>query len=159
VVETKTPANTDEWRIQADTISLKNGGINFTDESLATPTSTSFNPINFSLNGYDNQPGIKLPIKLEIGVNKGGSLKLDGDGSLMPLAAKLDVNLENLDLAKFQNYFAQFIHLDVIDGRLNIGGKLNMALDKQLDLTFNGNASIPDFLTRDQRIHKDSSNG
>lgn len=143
------------WLLHAKALSLINCGLNFTDASLATPTTINLNPINLSLTDFNSDAKTKMPLGFSMGVNKNGMVKLDGDVSLTPLAANLAVDIKNIDLEKFQNYYAQFIRLDVIDGMLGIDGKLAATINDKVDLTFSGNATVADFLTRDQRIHKD----
>ena len=117
----------------------------------------NFKPINLKLTNYSNKSGAKLPVQLSVGMNKTGLITLKGDTVIEPLSAKLDLDVKNIDLEKFQPYFDKFVRLDVIDGALHIDGKVSVAKQSQdkLDVKFKGNTGIASLLTRDQTLHKD----
>lgn len=153
------PINTGQkktpWHITADSITLKNGVLNFQDLSLPKPFTLSLKPIDFKLAGYTNQAGAKLPFELHAGIDKSGLINLDGSATITPPSAIMDIDVKDIDLANYQPYFDRIIRLDVIDGLLAVNGQLSIAKRDKLELTFNGNTGIAEFLTRDQRVHKD----
>ena len=138
-------------------MALTNFGLNFEDQTLKKPVAMNFKPINFKLTNYSNKNGAKLPVQLSVGMNKTGLITLKGDTVIEPLSAKLDLDVKNIDLEKFQPYFDKFVRLDVIDGALHIDGKVSVAKQSQdkLDVKFKGNTGIASLLTRDQTLHKD----
>ena len=143
------------WRVSVDKAVLSNADVEFTDDTLSTPTTTNIKPINLTTSHYNSQPNNLMPLEFNLGINGNGSIKLTGNVGMTPPSAKLDVAVQGIELEKFHDYFDQFINLDLIDGSLNINGHLNYANSDKLDLVFEGDSNITDFLTRDQRIHKD----
>ncbi|MDD1636699.1 MAG: DUF748 domain-containing protein, partial [Methylococcaceae bacterium] len=145
------------WKINVNDIALTNFGLNFEDQTQTKPVATNFKPINLTLTNYSNKSGAKLPVQLSVGVNKTGLIKLKGDTVVEPFSAKLDLDVKNIDLEKFQPYFDKFVRLDVIDGAAHIDGKVSVAKQSQdkLDVKFKGNTGITRLLTRDQTLHKD----
>ncbi|MGZ8151840.1 MAG: DUF748 domain-containing protein [Methylovulum sp.] len=145
------------WKINIKNIALNNFSGAFEDRTLKKPTIVNFKGVNFKLTDYSNKTGVKLPFKLDVGVNKTGVIKLSGDTVLDPLTANTNIDIKDIELEKFQPYYDKFVRLDVIDGGLNIAGNLAIAETPQdkLDVKFNGNAGIADLLTRDQKVNKD----
>ena len=145
------------WKINVNNLAFTNFGLNFEDQTQKKPVVMNLRPINLKLTNYSNKDGAKLPVQLSIGMNKTGLIALKGDTVIEPLSAKLDLDIKNIDLEKFQPYFDKFVRLDVIDGALNIDGKVSVAKQKEdkLDVKFKGNTGIANLLTRDQILHKD----
>ena len=143
------------WLVSVDKAALSNASAEFTDDTLSTPTTTKIKPLNLKTSHYNSQPNNLMPLEFTMGINDNGSIKLTGDVSVTPPSVKLDVEVKGVELEKFHDYVDQFINLDLIDGSLNINGHLNYASNDKLDLVFEGDTNITDFLTRDQRIHKD----
>ncbi|MGR9000258.1 MAG: DUF748 domain-containing protein, partial [Gammaproteobacteria bacterium] len=145
------------WKIKVNSMALTNFGLNFEDQTLKKPVAMNFKPINFKLTNYSNKSGAKLPVQLSVGMNKTGLITLKGDTVIEPFSAKLDVDVKNIGLEKFQPYFDKFVRLDVVDGALHINGKVSVAKQAKdkLDVKFKGDTGIASLLTRDQTLHKD----
>ena len=162
IIIEKTVAKTVEpqtatWKIKVNNMALTNFGLNFEDQTLKKPVGMNLKPINLKLKNYSNKKGAKFPVQLSVGMNKTGLITLKGDTVIEPLSARLDLDVKNIDLEKFQPYFDKFVHLDVVDGALHIDGKVSVAKQAQdkLDIKFKGDAGIASLLTRDQTLHKD----
>ncbi|MCX7096909.1 MAG: DUF748 domain-containing protein [Methylococcales bacterium] len=149
----KSPA----WDIKVSSLELTDWGLNFEDQTQKKPVVMSFKPINFKLSQYSNQNGRPLPVQLSVGLINKGSISLKGDAVIEPLAAKLDMDVKNVDLEKLQPYFDKFLRLEFVDGALNIDGNVLIASkgEDKLDVKFKGNTGIARLLTRDLLEHKD----
>ncbi len=145
------------WDIKVASVDLINFGLDFDDKTLKTPVKLKLQPIKFNVTDYSNMPFIKTPIQILVGINNQGSIKLQGNSVTEPFALDGDVNVENIDLENFQAYYEKLVHLDVIDGALNMQGKLIFAkLDQDRpDIQFMGDVEIARLLTRDQVVNKD----
>ncbi len=143
------------WQIVAEHINLNNSAVSFTDHTLTSPQTVHFKPINLTLTGYGSHNTSPLPVKLNVGVNGGGSVKINGKLTPSPLSASLDVEVKNIDLEKFDGYFSHFVQLNLVDGRANLDGHLTLTAQEPLALTFQGNLTVADLLTRDRRVFKD----
>ncbi len=146
-----------DWLLNINTLELNNYAVNFEDRTLKKPVKMTAKPINLKVSNITNKPEAKLPFQLDIGVNKTGSIKLKGDTVISPLAAKIDLDIKNIDLDTFQPYVDKFARLDVLDGKFNIAGKLavQQPKDKPLDVKFKGSTGIANLLTRDHIQSKD----
>jgi outer membrane protein OmpA-like peptidoglycan-associated protein len=146
-----------DWLIKVNNLALDNFALTFEDKTLKKPVVMTASPINLKLNNFVSKLDTKLPFQLDIGINKTGSIKLNGDAVIAPLVAKIDVDVRNIDLDTFQPYVDKFARLDVLDGKFNINGKLavQQPKDKPLDVKFKGNSGIASLLTRDHIQSKD----
>ncbi len=153
------PVETDNkpWDVQVKNVSINNFGLNFEDQSLKKPATMTAKPINVKLTDLSTKAGAKLPFQVNLGINKNGSIKLNGDAVISPLAAKIKIAVKDIDLEKFQPYVEKFAKLDIIDGAFNVDGNLTLATKAQdkLDIKFKGNTGIAKLLTRDQIKNKD----
>ncbi len=145
------------WGIKIADVDITNLALDFEDRTLKSPIKVNFKPIDFKVTDYNNIQNVKTPIKMQVGINNGGSVNMQGNTVLDPFSAEVDVKVENVDLEKFQSYYEKFVRLDVIDGALNINGKLSFAkLDQDRpDIQFMGDVGIDRLLTRDQILNKD----
>ena len=146
-----------DWLLNINTLELNNYRVNFEDRTFKNPVKMTAKPINFKVSNITNKPGAKLPFQLDMGMNKTGSIKLKGDAVISPLSAKIDVDVKNIDLEKFQPYVDKFARLDVLDGQFRVDGKLAVEQppEKPLGVKFTGNTGIANLLTRDQLQNKD----
>lgn len=162
-IPVKTAANPAEpakapWLVNVNSVALTNTGIEFEDRTTKKkPALISVSPIDFKLNQFTTKNGAKFPFQLRAGVNKTGSIKLNGDTVIEPLHLQSAIDVKNIALDKFQPYVDQFAHLDIIDGKLNIDGNATVSMDKKNgpDIKFKGNSGIVNLITRDRKLNKD----
>jgi hypothetical protein len=143
------------WQFAIDQFTLKNGVIDFEDQTLTKPFNFRIKPIDLTLNQISTQSASGTTVELNATLNQDGAIQVKGDLGLTPPNAQLNLAISHIDLTKYQAYFDRFIRLDVIDGLLAVNGQLKVNKGEQLDLKFTGNAQIAQFLTRDQRVNKD----
>ncbi|MGZ8165367.1 MAG: DUF748 domain-containing protein [Methylobacter sp.] len=145
------------WNITINNIALNNFGAVFEDQTLKKPVSMTAKPIDFKLTNFSTKSGAKLPFQLSIGVNKTGSIKLDGDTVIEPFSTQLALDIKDIALEKFQPYADKFARLDIIDGKFNMDGKVSVAKleNSKLDVKFKGNSGVASLITRDQLLNKD----
>lgn len=143
------------WQISAEKINLSDSEIGFSDRSLKTPVNIKIKPVNLTITGYNSQKTTPFPVQLDFITHGGGNAKINGKIGLSPVTADLDVTINKIALEKMNGYFSKFIQLNLIDGRANIDGHVKLAGQEPLAVSFKGNLSVTEFLTRDQRIFKD----
>lgn len=143
--------------IKINTIELTNFGTTFEDKTQVKPVMVTLKPIDFKLTAYSNKTGVKLPFQLTVGINKTGSIQVNGDTVFEPFATNLSINAKAINLEPFQSYLEKIAHLDIIDGQLTTTGKLAVTMpdNQPLELKFTGDSSISQLITRDQKFHKD----
>jgi hypothetical protein len=149
--------STPPWVVNINQMALTKLESIFEDQSQNKPVITTLKALDFKLTGYNNQSAAKLPFQLHSGVNKTGSIQLNGDIVLEPFSAQLAINAKAIELAPFQAYFEKLAHLDIIDGKFTTNGKLTIAIPEKQppDLKFTGDSSITELVTRDQNRHRD----
>ncbi|WP_394754675.1 DUF748 domain-containing protein [Crenothrix sp.] len=144
------------WKIKVDKLALTDFGVDFEDKSLAKPVTMSARPIDVQLKNFTNKTGVALPLQLSVGINKTGSIKVDGNATIQPFSTQLKVAVTDIALEKFQPYVDKFARLDIIEGNFNVDGKLALAKKTDtMDVKFKGNTNIAKLLTRDQLVNKD----
>lgn len=145
------------WNIKINNIALNNFSAVFEDQTLKKPVSMSAQPIDFKLTNFSSKTGAKLPFQLSIGINKTGSIKLDGDIVIEPFSTQLALDIKDIALEKFQPYVNKFARLDIIDGKFNMDGNVSVAKleNSKLDVKFKGNSGVASLITRDQLLNKD----
>ncbi|SJM91141.1 hypothetical protein CRENPOLYSF2_2070003 [Crenothrix polyspora] len=155
VVASKKTTDT-QWKIKVNKLALTDFGLDFEDKSLAKPVTMSARPIDVQLKNFTNKTGASLPLQLSVGINKSGSIKIDGNVTVEPFSTQLTVAVNKIALEKFQPYVDKFARLDIIQGNLNVDGKLSFAKKaSDLDVKFKGNTNVADLVTRDQIQNKD----
>ena len=145
------------WGIKVDNVEFTNFGATFEDKTLSKPLSISVKPLTLKLSQLSNATGAKLPFELNSGINNSGSLYLKGHAGLSPFAAQSDIEVNAINLEKFQSYIDKFAHLDLIKGVFSLDGKMDVVRGEQgeLDVKFKGNTGIARLITRDQIQNKD----
>ncbi len=145
------------WGIKIDNVELTDFGAVFEDKTLPKPLSITVKPLTLKLSHLSNTMGAKLPFELNTGINNSGSLYLKGNAGLSPFAAQSDIEINAVNLEKFQSYVDKFAHLDLIKGVFSLDGKLDVVRGEQgeLDVKFKGNTGIARLITRDQIQNKD----
>jgi hypothetical protein len=143
--------------IKINSIALTNFATTFEDRTLSKPIIMTVKPIDFKLTAYSNKTGTKLPFQLNVGINKTGSIQVNGNTVIEPFATDMSINAKAIDLVPFQAYLEKIAHVDIIDGQLTTNGNLTVTMpeNQPLDLKFTGDSSINQLVTRDQKFHKD----
>jgi hypothetical protein len=146
-----------DWQVNVDKLELLDYVFNFEDRSLKKIAKFTAKPINLQVTDISNKPDSKLPFKLDVVLNKSGSIKLKGDAVITPLTAKVDVAIKGIALEDLQPYVDKFARLDVLDGEFNLNGSLALSQppEKPLDVKFKGNTGVAKLLTRDKIQSKD----
>jgi len=154
-----TPAEPEQapWSISINNIALNNFGLTFEDRTLKKPVTVTAKPLNLKLTNFSNKAGAGLPFQLSASINETGSIELDGNAVAEPLSAQIAFDVKGIALENFQAYVDKYARLDVIDGTLEVDGKVSVAksAEEKLDVKFSGNTKIADLLTRDQLKNKD----
>lgn len=143
------------WTVRLAELALHDYQIHFTDFSQAKPAEFKLSELNCKLQNFSSDLAGKVPLQFSTRLNQAGSLALNGDMLLQPFAADWDVQIKNLQLKPFQPYLEPFIKLELVDGDVNLAGKLHLAVAEPFQLKFTGDADIDNLLTRDQLKNKD----
>ncbi len=152
-----TPANSaaQPWQIKIDELALANYQIQFTDRSQAKPVEMVLTALNCKVQKFNTASEDKLPVDFSTRINKNAELKLNGTLGLSPLTTDWTVALNDLKLSTFQTYIDPYLNLDLVDGYFNTQGHLQLAMQDDVQLTFQGETHIDGLITRDKLKNKD----
>jgi uncharacterized protein DUF748 len=150
-------AETSPFVVEVANLALDGFGVNFEDRTQKKPVVFTLQQLAFKTSGFSNKPGAKIPVLLSTGVNKDGKVSAEGETVLDPLAMELALAVDHFALKDFQPYVEKFVQVDIIDGNLNVDGKVSVALAENdaFDVKFQGDTNIMKFHTRDQLLDKD----
>ncbi len=143
------------WLITLNDLSLTNYQLRFTDHSQPKPEVMVLSELNCKLQNFSTAAGGKFPLQVSTRFNKSGALTLSGDVSPEPFNANWSIELRDISLKTFQSYIDPFVALELVDGDFNTRGKLTLKTADELQVGFQGDASIDNLITRDKVKNKD----
>ncbi|GAB4354484.1 MAG: DUF748 domain-containing protein [Candidatus Abyssubacteria bacterium] len=123
-VDEKEESAAEDWLVTIKEAAFKNYGVSFEDRTFDKPVQTSLEPINISLKNVSSQKGTKVNVALDLGINESGVISAEGVASPMPLFADLALDISQVALRPFNPYAESFVNLDIMDGALNLQGRL-----------------------------------
>jgi hypothetical protein len=109
-----------DWRLGVDDAAVHEASVLWEDTALETPSRLKADQIAIQLKGLGNQSNAP-PMRLSVGARwcEGGTLRIAGEGSLIPARAKLTTDLEGLSLQPLAPYLGQLLDLTLNRGVLS----------------------------------------
>ncbi|MGH8550534.1 MAG: DUF748 domain-containing protein [Methylococcales bacterium] len=146
-----TPSDDSTWLVRVRKVDLNDYGFLFEDRSLATTMKLDFKPLDISLENFSSDLAGTLPFTIKAAINQSGHLDVAGGLGLKPLATVVKLDLK-LHLTDFQPYIDPVTKLAFADGDAIVKGDVDFKLKEgsKPQLTFNGMASIDDFVGQDK---------
>jgi hypothetical protein len=140
------------WQVQVGHVALRDGAIQLTDDSVTPAAALTLAPVTVNLRTLSTLADTRSTLDADIGIDGSGRLQLDGDLSLTPLAAQLQIELQDLGLPLLQPYLATATGITLASGTVGTRGSLQFALDAQTGpvAQFNGDAGIADLDVRER---------
>ena len=141
-----------QWSVQFDRLALERFAASMKD-AKAGPTA-GFEVSNLSLQAEDigTQRGKRGKVSLKAGFGQRGSLETRGQLGLVPLTARLRVEVRELAMLPMQPYLDPFVDLVVSSGRLSASG--DVALDVPAQgrpaASYKGSVALADFAALDR---------
>ncbi|MGE4543382.1 MAG: DUF748 domain-containing protein [Pedobacter sp.] len=115
------------WQTQLAELKLANGQVSVRLEGPRETSNATFQNLSGSVTGYDSAVNPPLNIDLSGQEKQGGTLRIDGKGTLTPLAMNLSVRTTRLNLKPFSPLLGQ------VNPALRLGaGTLTLALQTDL---------------------------
>jgi hypothetical protein len=147
--ETK-PSVKDEnasWSVDTKRIGLSRFRIVFEDRSLAAPARIVVSNLSMRGENFSNVQNSRGKATLQATINDKGTLKFAGPIGTRPVAARLDVEAEGIDVVPFRPYLADQFNFLLTSG--TIGTKGNLVFDTGGDgpakINYDGGLQILDF--------------
>jgi hypothetical protein len=113
------------WSVRVDRATLDGYTVAFEDRRVSEPVKLTLAPLHLELKDYATDGG--PPVRVALNGGTGGSGTLDADGTVGPDArsAELAVDLDGLDLPRFQPYLNRFARLALVKGTLDVHGRVS----------------------------------
>ena len=141
------------WVVRVKKIKLDKYAVRFDDKVPPQPVTVLVDPLSVTVEDFSTEKNTKLKAALRAGLNKNGTLAVDGPASLDPFAAALKVNTKNLDLLPFRPYFADKLKIALTSGVASAEGDL--VLQPGGAVTYTGQAAITKLVTVDKARSED----
>lgn len=121
-------------RLGIASLKIRDGRIEFSDESLTSPFRFGFHPIDFELNDFTTfrEEGNRLRFSAEDFY--GGSLVGNGSFSPQEFTAALELELQGLELPAFAPYITEFVDIDLRGGQLSFTFQIAADASRETDL-------------------------
>jgi hypothetical protein len=152
------PRPSPAWDVSVGSIVLKAASVDFEDRTLAPAGHLHLTPIDATLSDYALKPGSAFKLEASVGFDGHGRVSARGAVTPAPLAAELDVGLENLELPALQPWVAAAAALSVEQGSASAHGHLALRpapQHGQSALQFKGDVTVARLLTRDAALRQD----
>jgi len=143
-VKSEPPKPAKPWSITVDEVAIRNYGAAFEDRTLERPGHVDVAAMNVTVKDVQIPFKKPLPIDVSLMLNETGSVGVQGRVTVEPLSADTDLNLEHIDIRPFQPYLDRFLNADVLDGAIDLNGKVHFAKEHANDpmLQFQGNLGV-----------------
>lgn len=141
------PANTQTaedaapgWYWNFDKISVVNGTVNFTDNTVKFQQNLS--NINATVSSLNGEKGSKANFEANLNVLD-GNVEAKGDVSLTPLIINIEETTKDLNIPKVMPYISPFVAAKINDGKLSNQGKITLDLSQATpNIGFTGSAGV-----------------
>jgi len=114
----KAPPTT--WAFAIDRFLLKNSQLIFTDRSQSSPFRTALGPVNLRVDNLRTEVGQTSGFAFEAWSEAREHVAFKGDLSLMPLASKGSLVVENLSLPKYRPYEQEQVASEIRSGTASL---------------------------------------
>ncbi|MEF8942022.1 MAG: DUF748 domain-containing protein [Desulfohalobiaceae bacterium] len=112
------------WRFGLDELVIAKSGAEFVRDMGAADLEMGISDISCRLENLSNEPGEEAALNATLQLENEGSLRAQGNFSLSPLKAGLDMRLSNLDLRPFAPVIRNYAELSLNQGALDLTGRL-----------------------------------
>ncbi len=113
---------------------------------------------NITLNskGFSTVPETKTESSLSFNLNKDGKINISGNMGINPLAADVALSVDQIHLAKFQPFVAEYLNLIISDGKFSTSSQVSMVKSDKgpLKAKYQGAIDINDFHVVDSQKTK-----
>ncbi len=138
--------------IEADEIGVSDGTVIFSDLSLEKNFETSLEKINFEAQNFSTVKDRKAVVSLAFELGNKGAVSTSGSLGINPLSADLTLNVKEIDIVPFQNYFTDKVKILVTGGSISADGALSFSSQEEggINAAYKGKASLTKFSSVDK---------
>jgi hypothetical protein len=149
--ETKPPVNkeTASWSVETKRAALSRFRIVFEDRSLAAPARIVVSNLSVRGENFSNVQNSRGKATLQATINDKGTLKVAGPVGTRPVAARLDVEAQGIDVVPFRPYLADQVNFLLASGMIGTQGNLvfDAGGNGPAKINYDGSVQILDFAT------------
>ncbi len=140
------------WSAVLNKLALNDYGVRVEDEKVADSLPFSANAISLNADNLSTARGAKARVALKASFGKRGRLDVNGTLAVLPLQARLKLNLRSVDLVPLQAYFTERFNVTLTRGAMSTGGMLlfGATASEKLNTSYRGDANIEDFALIDK---------
>lgn len=113
--------------IEADTIRLTGGTVEFTDASGATPFRSTLSPVELEVDHFSNANREKSAFQVSVSTESKETVKVAGEFTVSPPSSEGGVELGKVRPGKYSPYFADRFLFDVEDGVFDLSTRYSVS--------------------------------
>jgi len=149
-----------DWTVKLAAVDFENASIQLEDRSLAPAAKFELAPVQVKITDLTLDQTRPVPVSLSATLDDTTSIKAEGTLIPEPFAAELDLQLDKLDLRKFQSYVGQATDMTIRRGQAQATGRFSISppSGKKPELAFAGDVRVTGFRTIDNPLKEDFIN-
>ncbi len=155
------PEAGNDWTVTLGSVELKDARIDFEDRSVTPAAKFALAPVDAKLTKLSLLDQSR-PVPVEVTARLDGDTPIKAAGTLVfePFAAELDIELDALDLSRFQPYVGQATDMTIRRGKARAAGKFSLSPpgSKTPELAFAGDVRVSGFRSIDDALEEDFIN-
>ncbi|WP_286916882.1 DUF748 domain-containing protein, partial [Pseudomonas sp. UBA6276] len=150
---TNSPAK--PWQVLLKDVQLRDYQVHLADRVPTDEVAVNVGPLNLDLHDFDSLNGAPFTLKLDTGLGKQGRVQASGEVSLAPVAARMKVSTQDIDLRIAQAYISPLIRLELRSGMLDSDLDVQLTGTEPLAMTVSGRAEVDQLHTLDTLKERD----
>jgi len=136
--------------VDMDSFLIGKGAVHYEDIKPANPIKLMLSDIQLTGLNLSTAPGREGRAVLSLSLPKKGSVNLEGPVTLSPFKAKLDMDVQGLDIPLFQPYIGDAVNVRITGGRAGTQGRLVLdTVDRQFKASYAGKVFVSRFASID----------
>ena len=149
-----------DWTVKLGAIELESASIELEDRSITPATKFELAPVQAKLENLTLDQTRPVPVSVSASLDGSTPIKASGTLTPEPFSAELDVELDELDLRKFQPYVGQATDMTIRRGKAGAAGKFSISppADQKPELAFAGDVRVSGFRSIDDALKEDFIN-
>jgi hypothetical protein len=145
------------WQFELGEFALRDASISAEDRRTKPVAKVLIAPLSIKVTGASLDFAKPVSVALDSKINDAGTLNVAGEITPQPVAAKLNLKLDGIELAALQPYIAQYTSMTLLAGKLGGDAKVRYGAQKP-GLQLSGNLSVANLHTVDNALHQDFIN-
>ena len=149
------PGETAEWAVQMKRMAFDRFRIVFEDRMLASPARMTISALSARVENASNARNSRAKAIIQATINNKGILRLAGSLGTRPVAGRLNVDAQGIEVVPFQPYVADQVNLSLTGGAVGSKGLLTIdtGSDGAAKVSYQGDVHVADFAS----VEKDAS--